>query len=310
MHMPTIMQAQRQCVVALLIYSSFANAQAPQLPRTNYPFPENTAIPSNTYQDPPLPASSASAPPPPPTSPPTSPPPPSFEGLATISYQRYVNSTQGQNMACGLGYLNEYFTTHYAAISLPLFGTGLDLCGTCISLACIDPLCITSHTTDTKKTATNTTTTTSANNMTFIIADSCKECVAKFSLVVAPAGAQELSGLNIDINPSFKVSWRPVPCAPFIQGGIKLNPSRQNSPNYVAINLSNFKQPVRAVSINGIVMEPNGSGYFEINSPEKKIPLGRPPYALVLLGVTGERLSTTVPALVPQDLGINFSSSR
>jgi hypothetical protein len=209
------------------------------------------------------------------------------QGIATVTYQRSVNNFDGVNMNCGTGYLNDYFKDHFVGVSLPMYRNG-EVCGACVQLYCVDALC------DFPLVA----------NRTFMVVDSCKECQAN-DVVISAGGSIALSGVNYNDNPSIQVAWTPVSCAPLLSGGIRMLPSKKNSPVFISINFSNFKVLLQCVSISGIPMKRTDYGSWKIDTPERNIPLV-PPYAVQMTGVTGQVLTIRVPALVPQDLGVNF----
>ena len=49
------------------------------------------------------------------------------------------------------------------------------------------------------------------------------------------------------------------------------------------------------------------AGYWVIDTPGQAVPLQRP-FQLVLVGLSGERLTKTLANLQAQDLGLQFSS--
>ncbi|KAG7674463.1 hypothetical protein Ndes2437B_g00729 [Nannochloris sp. 'desiccata'] len=209
------------------------------------------------------------------------------QGIATVTYQRSVSNYDGVNMNCGTGYLNDYFKDHFVGVSLPLYGTG-EVCGACVQVHCVDAACNAPL----------------LANRTFMVVDSCKECIGN-DLVISAPGYLALSGVNFNINPSIHVAWRVTSCAPLLSGGIRMLPSRTNSPVFVGLNFSNSKVLLQSVVINGMSMQRTDFGSWVIDSPGRNIPL-TPPYALQLRGVNGQVVAVRVAGLVPQDLGVNF----
>lgn len=77
------------------------------------------------------------------------------------------------------------------------------------------------------------------------------------------------------------------------------------SVNFLGINLSNSKVPIRAVGLNGLTLERTNYGLWVKEDTKDPLPL-RAPYELVLLGANRQRLQLQIAALVAQDLGVNF----
>lgn len=214
------------------------------------------------------------------------------QGIATVDYRRAVGVFDGLNMNCGIGYLSNYFKTHFVAIPKTLFRRG-ELCGVCLRLWCVDDIC--------------TNTLNATNYGVFMITDSCEECQTN-DIVIAADGIKSISGVDYDNNPSLQVSWEFVPCSPLIFGGIRLVPSENNNENFLGLNFSNLKVPIKAVSINGMAMaRTTYVGFYSIDSPETPIQI-RPPYTIQLLSVNDQTLQVTIPTLRAQDLEVNFDA--
>lgn len=211
------------------------------------------------------------------------------QGIATVVYRRAVNNLDAVDMNCGIGYINNHFTAHFAAVGKELYRNG-EICGVCIQLWCVDSVCED----------------TLVRNATFMIVDSCQDCKAN-NIVVSGLGAANLTGLDIDDNPTTQVAWKFVSCAPLTTGNIKMLPSDRSTASFLGINFSNTKQLIRSVTINGLRMTRTSYGLWVIDTPNKNIDL-KPPYELVLVGANRERLIKKLPNLRAQDLDIQFKA--
>lgn len=161
------------------------------------------------------------------------------------------------------GYMNDYFKDNFVGIPMQFYRNG-ELCGLCMRLWCVDSIC--------KEPL--------IANRTFMIADSCQDCRGN-NIVTSARGLQDLAGVNYNDNPSIQVAWEFVQCDEYIEGGIKLWPSDNNSPVFLGINLSNTKELIGAVRINNMELQRTNYGFWVIDSPGKEIPL-RPPVSNVI----------------------------
>lgn len=209
------------------------------------------------------------------------------QGLATVSVRRNVGNFDGVEMACGMGYLSDYFAANFAGLPEAVFQGGA-ACGACIRIWCVDSVCLDPL----------------IRNASFMVADSCLDCQGQDLLVSAP-GFANLTDVDINISPKLQVAWAFESCAPLIQGGIKMLAGSNNSPTFLAFNFSNLRQLLRSVSIGGLDLQRTDYGFWELNSPGQNILLS-PPYRLVLTGASGQTLVKQLQSLQSQDLGINF----
>lgn len=88
-------------------------------------------------------------------------------------------------------------------------------------------------------------------------------------------------------------------------GGIRLLPSPKSTPMFLSLQLSNSKQLIQGVALNGQPLQRTDYGHWVIDTPGRRIPL-RPPYELVLAGPQGQRLTARQASLRPQTLPVNF----
>lgn len=213
------------------------------------------------------------------------------QGVATVSNNRNIGD--GASMACGLSYLSPHFTKFFIGTSTTLFSKGKS-CSYCVRLYCIDTICQDPF----------------LNDATFMITDKCDACKGN-DIIISAQGMKNISGVNIDINPSIQVAFIPTSCAEFIQGGIKMVTADELSTKYIALNFSNLKEPLESVGLNGLqlFLDPLRYGYWVIDQRKSNQDINlRPPYALELIGVHGQRLSVRIVSLVSQDLDVNFSN--
>lgn len=214
-----------------------------------------------------------------------------YQGIATISSTRNVDTFGGQQMSCGMGYLNDYFTDHFVGIGPALYGKGLR-CGMCIRLWCVDSICPDAL----------------LKNRLFMITEKCDAC-SSFDIIASANGMEMMTTVDANINPSLQVAWEFASCAPLIEGDIKLLPSSSNTKKKVGINFSNIKVPIVGVKMNNYQMQPGMDGYWTLETnQEAGLPL-RPPYTLLIRGATGEILEFEVARLIPQSLGKNFKAA-
>lgn len=138
-----------------------------------------------------------------------------------------------------------------------------------------------------------------------------------------------------------QIAWAFESCAPLVEGGIRMLASPNNRANFLSLQFSNLRQPLRGVSVEGLELQrtrygagrrrrgccctwpapatlqhgsllnqlpplPSQAGTWELNSPGRDLPL-RPPLELALTGASGQRLTKALRTLASQDLGINFS---
>ena len=96
---------------------------------------------------------------------------------------------------CGLGYLNPYFKDRFVGIPKALYRNS-ELCGLCVRIFCVDTICGES---------------TLVNSTVMMITDSCQDCRGN-DIVLAARGAAELTGVDINNNPSVQVAWEFTPC--------------------------------------------------------------------------------------------------
>ncbi|KAL4433948.1 hypothetical protein ABPG75_000389 [Micractinium tetrahymenae] len=211
-------------------------------------------------------------------------------GKATVGVRRDVGMLDGGTMACGIAYLNDHFQKHWVGLPVSLFHEA-ELCGACVRMWCVDSVCDDAL----------------VKSDLFMITDSCKECGPTDLLASGPGLTNLSGGVSVDLTPKFQVAWTFASCAPLIQGGIKMWPSDRNKKEYLGLQFSNLKALLKAVAVNGIMMQRTNFGYWVIDTPGKPIPL-RPPFQIDLLSVKNERVTAKVPTLRAQDLGVNFKN--
>ncbi|KAI7835850.1 hypothetical protein COHA_010247 [Chlorella ohadii] len=225
-------------------------------------------------------------------------------GTGTVSVWRNVGNFGGTQMACGMGYLSDYFKDHFVALPTALYRSG-ELCGACVRMWCVDSVC----------------TDALVRNASFMVTDSCKECTG-INILVSERGFANLTGVNINISPMLQIAWTFESCAPLIQGarsaaadkvvrlgwgGIRMLASKNNGPTFLSYNFSNLRQLLRAVTIGGIPFTRTAYGAWELNSPGRDIAIPQSGAEIVLTSVDGQRISKRLRSLGSQDLGINFS---
>eukprot|EP00887_Chlorella_sp_A99_P003615 scaffold7.g3615.t1 len=205
----------------------------------------------------------------------------------------------------------DYFKDHFVGVPTSLYGQG-ELCSVCVRIWCTDAVCEEAL----------------VNNATFIIADSSRSSNGS-NLVVSARGFRNLTGVDYNINPTLLIAWTFADCAPLIQGefffalplcpgrrasprallacaagGIKLLPSPNMRPDFLAINLSNSRALLRSVSINNLPLQRTSYGMWVIDTPGKNIDI-KPPYSLLLTSSTGRRLAQSRPRALPHRRGGN-----
>ncbi|KAI3434688.1 hypothetical protein D9Q98_002751 [Chlorella vulgaris] len=179
------------------------------------------------------------------------------QGLGTVGVRRNVGNFDGADMACGMGYLSNYFAAFFAGLPDALFQNGR-LCGTCVRVWCVDSICLDPL----------------VRNATFMVTDRCTDCKGD-DLLVSARGFANLTGIDINISPTLRIAWALESC------GIKMLASNNNNPTFLAFNFSNLKQLLRAVAIGNLMFQGTNYGSWELNSPGVDIQLA-PPYLLTL----------------------------
>lgn len=208
-------------------------------------------------------------------------------GVGTVSAFRSFAATSAESLACGVGWLNEHFQDYWLGIPEGMYANGR-YCGACARVVCVDAICPQAFN----------------SSAVFQVVDSCSQCAGADVIMSAP-GMLGLTQVNYDITPKVQVAWEYVPCAPFIQGGIKMLPSPNNDIYYVAINFSNLKRPIKAAALSGLPLTYQSYGSWVVSTPGQRLPLA-PPYNLQLQAVTGQVLSVQIPLLQPTSLSVNF----
>ncbi|PRW57741.1 Expansin 1 [Chlorella sorokiniana] len=211
------------------------------------------------------------------------------QGTGTGSVWRNVGNFGGTQMACGMGFLSDYFKDHFVALPTTLYRSG-ELCGGCVRLWCVDSVCQDAL----------------VRNASFMVTDSCKDCTGN-SLLVSERGFTNLTGVNINISPTLQIAWTFESCAPLISGGIRMLASKNNGPTFLSCNFSNLRQLLKTVTIGGIPFTRTAYGAWELNSPGRDIAIPKTGAELVLTSVDGQRISKRLRTLGSQDLGINFN---
>jgi hypothetical protein len=254
------------------------------------------------------------------------------QGTGTVSVWRNVGNFGGTQMACGMGFLSDYFKDHFVALPTTLYRSG-ELCGGCVRLWCVDSVCQDAL----------------VRNASFMVTDSCKDCTGN-SLLVSERGFTNLTGININISPTLQIAWTFESCAPLISGaqclsravdlllarghggsasgfavsasnalpdtpaclslaagGIRMLASKNNGPTFLSCNFSNLRQLLKTVTIGGIPFTRTAYGAWELNSPGRDIAIPKTGAELVLTSVDGQRISKRLRTLGSQDLGINFN---
>lgn len=214
-------------------------------------------------------------------------------GLTRISYRREFGPFDGVEQACGMGYINSYFSTKgfNVAVSKSLYGDA-HACGLCVRLFCTDSICPQAL----------------MKSEVFMITDECADCEPN-DLVASIAGFTALTQVDPDINSIVTSAFDIVSCKDLISGNIKMLISPDVNKQYLGINFSNVKVPIKAVRFEGYPLQLQRDGFWSIRSKGRNTLPFRPPYILQIASIENEVIQMSLDRLENSDLGTNFHPS-
>lgn len=196
------------------------------------------------------------------------------------AFSNAVNNT-GAGFACSYRYLNDRFSSFFAAINQEQWEMGA-ACGRCVKARCVDPRC-------------------EIQNQDIIvqIVDLCPECKMGDVDFSYPA-YEALTGLWPH---RLTIEWEWVSCAPDIDGTIVYYPKQGSNPYWQAFYLSNYRFPIQKAYLNGVELERSQYQFFIHADLAPQCPC-----ELVLEADSGSILNATIEDLFSQqDLGVQFS---
>jgi len=213
-------------------------------------------------------------------------------GLTRISYRRKLSPFDGIEQACGMGYMNTYFTGFNVAVSKSLYRDA-HACGFCVRLFCTDSICPQAL----------------MKSDVFMITDECADCEPN-DLVASISGFTTLTQVDPDINSIVTSAFDIVSCKDFISGNIKMLISPDINKQYLGINFSNVKVPIKAVRFEGYPLQLQRDGFWSVRSNGRNTLPFRPPYILQIASIENEVIQMSLDRLENVDLGTNFHPSE
>ncbi|EFN56252.1 hypothetical protein CHLNCDRAFT_51929 [Chlorella variabilis] len=184
-----------------------------------------------------------------------------FSGDGTAFSEAVPNT--GKGFACSYRYLNDWASTHFAAINRPMWENG-DACARCLTAWCVDERCATRN-----------------KRVQVMVTDLCPECKegdVDFSIPVY----RDITGMWPH---RLAIQWEWSDCSSNIEGDIHLAPKDGINAQWQAFYFSNAKYPLKSVTLNGKPLDRNEFQFWVHAAP-----LADGPAEFVFEAVNGKKV--------------------